>query len=566
MITYPPGPITPYGAQRLLDGKEPHISYVSYDDSAVFHLMGPMSPVAGVQDGVTITRDSIKGLIAPWQTLDQAGANQDGVTFNDAVYQPAEIDMVVEAHGVSPDRTRTVVRDWVSSWDAHKQGELHVFTPEQGLWWAPVRWLKAPMDSLMRAQSNRQRFVWTARIDDAFWRSFDSVSSFGFTYNAMTDTFSVGSPTSTNLGANWPLHYTGDGGGYIHAYDGQARWVDDVNNIFFTNTREVVAGPYKNFSTLTDAQVVNIVLGTFPEISLPESAYNDIWGRMGRNPDGTWNGDGVRARFGVGYVELARFNNFVKTVMFARPLLIGPVMGEKWTLVCGFEGDPRLFKILRNGAEVISHKEEGTGSNLGSSYRGVGFGMLAAAALITQATPASVRKISAGVNSTVSQDGYVPVTNCGDVDSWPRYLLYGPGMFRLGNGPGSAEFVEFGPLLDGQVVLIETEPRRRSVVDLTPTVLPAQDLNPFQQLIKGLVTFATNNNVPPLLEQFESQFGILPPQGNLYSYLNGRFSKPVPAKSPGAPPATSQIYVRIDGGNASSKIVAALTPRRRWPL
>ncbi len=568
MISYPPGELTPNGARRLLEGKEPHISYVSYDDSAVFHLMGPMAPAAGVQEGVTIGRESIKGLIPNWKLLDQAGANQDGVTFNDAIYEAAEIDMVVEAQGVTPAGTRKVIRDWVAAWDSKQQGELHVFTPEQGLWWAPVRWLKAPGEALMRAQANRQRFIWSARIDDAFWRSYDSVGVFEFAYEDMTETFNftAGSLTATTLGTNWPLRYDQPPNadrGNIYADGSQARWRDGT--AYFS--REVVAGPYKDFSTDTDNQVINIVLGTIPEVSLPKSAFNDIWGRMGRNTDGTWNGNGIRARFGFGYVSLHRFNNFGPTLLAERFLVIPPLLGDKWTLLCGFEGDTRLFKVLRNGFDTLAFKEEGTGSVLNSTHRGIGFGMSAALAILTQATPASVRKISSGDNSTVSQSGYASLTNTGDVEAWPRYLLYGPGMFNIGNGPDSSDTVQFGPLLDGQIVLIETEPRRRSVVDLTPdTVSTAQELNVFQQLIKALVSFASNNNVPPLLQQFESLFGILPPQGNLYSYLTGRFTKAVPAKSPGSEPTTSQIFIKIDDGNANSKVVAALTPRRRWPL
>lgn len=567
MTSYPSGEVTPNQFRRLVEGKEPLITYVSYDGSVVWHIMGPLSPIIGVQEGITVTRESIKGLIAPWQTLDQAGANQDGVTFNDAVYMPAEIDMVVEAHGLDPFSTRQVIRDWVASWDAHQQGQLFVFTRDNGMWWAPVRWLKAPTDALMRAQSNRQRFVWTCRIDDAFWRSsYDSVSSNRPDYADMTDTFDESPTTLSGLGPKWPLRYTGDGGGFIYNNGTQAAWKDDPLVTFNTASREVVAGPYKDFYTGTNNQVVSMVYGTIPEISLPTGAFNDLWGRMGRNSNGTWNGYGVRARIGVGYIELASFNNFNKNLMASRPLILPPVFGEKFTLVCGFEGDTRLFKILRNGIEVLSHKEDANISSLGSSYRGIGFGMYAAGALITQATPGSVRKISAGDNSEVTQSSHVALSNDGDVEAWPRYLLYGPGTFKIGNGPNSTDMVEFGPLLKDQVVLIETEPRRRAVVDLSPSAPAEQDLSLFQRLIKALVTFASGNNVPPLLQQFESIFGILPPQGNLYQYLNGRFTQPIPAKTPGGARTTSFIPVEIVGANASSKIVAAITPRRRWPL
>lgn len=568
-VSYPPGEITPAGARRLLEAQEPHITYIDPDGTTIFHLSGPFAPVPGVQDGVTITEESLRGLMPTWRMLDQVGANQDGATFQDAVYSPAEIDMMVEAHGSTPAATRQVVRDWVAAWDAHRRGELHVFTPEQGLWWAPVRWLKAPTDAMMPSQSRRQRFLWTARIDDAFWRSYDSISTFGFEYTAMTDTFNytAGSAAATSLGDDWPLYYSGSGGGYLSSNGSQARWIDDPDDPFTTASRQVVAGPYADFNTVSDIQVVSIVLGSIPEISFPQTAFNDLWARMGRNPDGTWNGYGVRARIGFGYIGLSRFNNFTETVMFSRPLILPPLLGEKFTLVAGYEGDTRLFKVLRNGFPILSHKESGTGSALGASYRGIGFGMFAAGALITQATPATVRKISAGTNSEVAQEGWLTLTNTGDVESWPRFLLYGPGYFSIGNGPDASDHVEFGPLLPGQVVLIETEPRLRSVVDLTPdTVNTSQQLNPFQQFIKALVTFATNNNVPPLLEQFQSLFGILPPQGNLYSYLTGRFTRAVPPKPVGAAPSTSRIYVKIDDGNADSAVVGALTPRRRWPL
>lgn len=568
MISYPSGEITPNQFRRLIEGDEPFIAYRSWDGAATFHIMGPLAPIAGVQDGVTINADSIRGFIAPWQTLDQAGHNQDGVTFNDAVFGPAELDFVVEAHGNTVQSTRQVIRDWVSSWNPKATGEMSVFTRENGMWWADVRWLKAPTDALMRAQSRRQRFVWTARVDDAFWKSYDSVGYFGFSYDSMTDTFDYS--TSSGLGTMWPLKYFGTGGGSIYATGTQAAWRDQEG--FGTSSREVVCGPYKNFYTTGNTNVVSMVLGTIPEISLPTGAFNDLWGRMGRNSDGTWNGYGIRARVGPGYVELARFNGFdnggnpIKNVLTSRLLILPPIFGDKFTLVCGVEGDERLFRVLRNDITILEHKEVGTGSAIGPSYRGIGFGMYAAGALITQATPANIRKVSAGDNSTVSQGAFVPLTNVGDVETWPRYLLYGPGKFYIGNGPFTDDVVEFGPLKAGQVVLLETEPRRRSVVDVSPTAAPAQVLNPVQALIKALVTFATNNNVPPLLEQFESLFGILPPQAPLYSLLNGRFTKPIPPKPAGTYGVMTPISIRIDDGNAQSKVVAAITPRRKWPL
>ncbi len=341
-IVYPAGELTPNQERRLAEGIEPHLFYTSPDGYATWHLMGPRSPIPGVQEGITITTESIKNLMPTWQTLDLVGANQDGATFVDAVYEPTEIDMMVDAHGLTAASTRQVIRNWIGSWDVKRTGKLSMEVDDNGVWTADVRWLKTPTEALMRATARRQRFLWTCRIDDSFWYAPDSVS------------------TRTTTGT-----------------------------LAFTNT--------------------------------------------------------------------------------------------------------------------------------------------------------------------------------GDQGAWPRYLLYGPGTFSIGNGAGSTDLVEFGPLLAGQVVLLETEPRRRSIVDVSPAELPPQNLTPFQQFLTALITFATNNNVPPLLEQFASLFGIQPPQGNLYSYLDGRFTNPIPAQ-PLSGPQTSSVTVQIAGGGTGTKIIGAITPRRRWPL
>lgn len=561
MITYPAGKITRYGEQLLLNGDEPSLTYQSPDGGAVFHLMGPFAPIPGVQEGVIVTSESIKGMIPSWSMLDQQGANQPGVTFNDAVYDPAEIDMVVEAHGNTIAGARKVVRDWISSWDAHKQGELAWFTKEQGLWWAPVRWMRAPTEQLARSNSCKQRFLWTARIDDAFWRSYDSVSTFRFDYNTIIDEFKTADPD--DLGTNYHLTYSGEGGGYLYVSGGSARWKDDPGDPVTTSGRTVVAKRL-GFNTSTDNQVVELELGSIPEVTWPNGAFNDVWGRMGETA-GEWNGTGIRARVGWGLVRLTAFVNHEVVWNRQIPMVIPPLRSDRFTLVCGYEGNPRMFKILRNGFEILSYKENGTASQIGSAYRGAGFGMRAGAALLTQATPATVWWWKAGVNTTVSQSGYVQLANIGDQPGWHRFLVYGPGDFSIANGPDSTEFIKFGRLEDGQIALLNTEPRIRGVVDLSPSS-PGQSLSGFQQFIKRLVSFATNNNVPPLLRQFESEFGILPPQGALYPLLKGRFTNPIPPKSPSAPAVTHNIAVRIDNGNANSKIVAALTPLRRWPI
>lgn len=176
--------------------------------------------------------------------------------------------------------------------------------------------------------------------------------------------------------------------------------------------------------------------------------------------------------------------------------------------------------------------------------------------------------------------GWCPLTNLGTRPGWPRFLCIAGDQdgakFTLGNGAvptttgtisNSGSPITFGPLKAGQIAAIYTNPRLRSVVDLSPTQ-PAQSLTEFQQLIQTMVNSAVGNYpVPPELQALESVFGILPPQGPMYSLLNGRFTylSQLPAKQDGYPPQTTQIPVSISNGNSNTKIVAAVTPYRTWP-
>jgi hypothetical protein len=170
--------------------------------------------------------------------------------------------------------------------------------------------------------------------------------------------------------------------------------------------------------------------------------------------------------------------------------------------------------------------------------------------------------------------GFCPLTNFGTRRPFPRFLVTGPGTFSFGQGAvptqqGSISTapITFGPLLAGQKALIYTEPRIRSVVDLSPNQ-PAQLLSAFQSLIQTWVNSSVGQApVPPSLTALESAFGILPPQGPLYSLLKGRFTSAsaLPPKLDGFPAVTQWIPVSITGGSPASQIVAAATPLRTWP-
>jgi hypothetical protein len=563
---YPANPITPHGSYWFLSGKKPMMTYQSYDGTSVFHLMGGMAIPDMVNAPESIRIMEMSGLIPPWQPIEQKGATQDGVSFIDALYDPIDGDMTVEARGKTPARTAALIRDWIAAWDAKQPGELSFFDQYAGRWWAPVRWTRNPVDKLMGKKFTRQTFTWPFKSHDAFWRSYDNVDSFAFAYQDFTDIFDDDTEAAGNLGPDWPLRYDEPGGGFLYSDGSSARWKDDPDDWLITETREVVAGPRRDFSTAGDNQVVTMVMGTLQEWSLPEGAANDVWVRMGRNPDGTWDGNGVRLRMENNILKLSRFNDFIQTVMRHRIILIPPIFGEKFTLVAGYDGDPRLFKVQRNGVEIMSFKESGTGSMLGPDYRGVGFGMQAGAAVVTQATPAAVKQISAGDNSTQTQSGMLRRVNMGDQPMWDRYTLHGPGTFYIGSGPSSTDMVKFGQLERGQVVQLRADPRKRGVVDLTSVPPSPQQLNWWQKALDDLLSFASGNNASPLEEEIKSLFGIKPPQGNLYSLLDGRFARPTPPKPVAGRVKAYNVLVEVVNGDADTRIVAAGTPLRRWPL
>lgn len=165
-----------------------------------------------------------------------------------------------------------------------------------------------------------------------------------------------------------------------------------------------------------------------------------------------------------------------------------------------------------------------------------------------------------------SASGWLPLCNRGHRDEYPVYVAYGPfTLLSIANGPGDTTPITFGPLLANQVVILNTDQRLPLVVDLSRTAVASAPTAQSQNLLAQLLSFVTNNNAAPLLAQWESEFGILPPQTTLEALVTGRFTNPVPAKPIGAPPVTSNIAVSVTGATSATRIVATLVPSRRWP-
>lgn len=555
---WPPGPVTPYGIDLVTEGVEPIVRFTTGNKQVSFDVNGGGAPHPGVQPGMLL-KDGIKGLHPKFSHLDQKGAHQDGVTNRDTVYDEGEFDMTVIAQARDAVTERRLVNDWIEMWDPKKTPTMTFVTPDMGEWWCYPRLHRASPEGLQKLmfRNGNAQFTWSIRNDDAFFQSHPSVSEFYFSYRSQRDAFRRDSPAG--LGADWDQKYTTGAG--TCGTDGQmCRWFDSG-----TGERTVV-NRYKPGVTATDNQVITIKLGGLAEFPFPDATFNDIWGRM--NTTGDPGTTGIRARIGSGWIRLSGWVAGTEVWVWERPLIVAPFWNEEWSLVCGTPTNAREFRVLRNGFPVLKFIEPGTLTSIGAAFRSTGFGMKAGAGISgfnPQVSPAPLWEWSSGDNATVTQSGFLPLTNIGTEDGWPRITAYGPGLFRFGNGPGSTDMIEFGPLLEGQIAQITTLPRLRGVVDLSPDQ-PEQDLDEYQDIMKRLISLATNGNVPPLLEWFESQFGIRPPQGMLYSYLNGRFNRPWPGKEAGMLPVTGRMAVEIKDGNANSRVIAAITPRRRWPV
>ena len=657
MESFPPTPVTKYGIELLKEGIEPNITYVSPDGEMAFYLNGGLAPWPGVTEGVVLA-EGFEGLHPIFNHLDHRGARQDGASWVDTVYDPAEIQFDVICTARTPENLRKVIRKWFAAWDPQQTGLLSWTTPDGGEWWCYPRLFRSPPNKTERtyARSKQQTFSWSIRNDDAFWRSHDSVSQFEFGYESALDEFNR--DDSGDLGPNWDQTYSGAGSGVCETDDGKAVWTrsgtderEVVNRWLGANEVQTVTvhgspttwtltydgqttgdisdpasagdvqtalealsniapgdvsvtgssgGPYdveftgslaqQNLpkmsgsasglltwvtvgksvdgsapTTDTDNQVVTARLGDFFEFPLGQGAAFDLWGRL--DTAGT---TGVRVRIGGGGlgigdgITLSAFNGGVETELKSRALVPPSVWRETWKLVCGTSTDSRQFKVLRNGITVLQYKDTAAVTALGASYRGGGFGMKAGSGGSNQKVPPTARKWSMGDNAEITQSGHLKLTNFGDQEAFPDLVVYGPGTFFFGDGPGTEPTIEFGPLFDNQVALIKTHPGKRSVYDIS--MEPSEtDTSRFRNFLQRLVTLAFNKNIDKLVDWFESTFGVTPQQGVLYSLLKGRWSHGVPPRGLTELPTTSEIAVKIVNGSADSKVIAALTPLRRWP-
>ena len=569
-VRYPANAVLPQGAYHYIKGTHPRVRLTAFDGSVIFEMMGGGSIADKyASPECVLLGDAPKGVAGAWKFADQQGANEDGVTFLFAVNEAMETTLPLRLVGRDPVHLRQVRQALLGSVDKTKLSRLSWFTQELGYWWGDVRHARPSVDGYDIGKLRSVKLDLHLRVDGGSWRTFDHVDEFRIAYDAMKETFDVDTVEDKNLGGMWPLYFTGPGGGYPYALRGAMRWRDDTTRTFFTEPRQFVAGPYRDFQTATDNQVISIVFDSLQEWG----ASNDIWGRQGRTSSGLWNGYGVRARITGNWIEIAAFNNFRKTIIAQgyASVLWPPVAGVRYRLECGGldkDGNfnSRIFRVRRGGATIFTAKDKAGVSALGAAFRGAGFGGQAAGALITQGTPASLREVSAGDLTSTPQSGYLSRINVGDQDMHDRYTLYGPGIFEIASGPGASQTVKIGPLLPNQIVQIRTDGTKRRIIDLTSVPPTADELLEYKKALDELDSYAPIKNIGPTREANASEFGVVPPQGNLHRIIDGWFTNPIPAKSPGRKAQEYRVAVTITDGNADSRVIAAGTPLRKLPV
>lgn len=466
MPTYPSGTVLPAGAIEMLQGTDPNVRYTDPTGTFKFRILGGEAVWPGIQDGVVCT-EWPRNMSPPFKHLDLQAAQQDGVTWTATVYDATEVILPLEAHGTTPQGISKVVSEWIGSWDPKKPGLLEYFTLDRGYWYCNPRLSKVWQDQIKLSPRRhlRQKMAHAFRIDNAFWSSIPSTSTFA----GLGDAEQAISIQNGATGGTFKLAFKG-----------------------------IPTGDIPRTATSSAMQIALEALSSIGSGNLV------VTGSAG----GPWTVTFVAALGGSTQPDIT-----VKSV----------------SLSGGFFPYVHVETSLHGG----------------------------------------------------TANGFIPLTNIGDQDAWPAYLCYGPGIFGFGNGPSSTSMITLGtaddPILAGQIVLVTTMPRLRSVVDLTPN-LPPQHLTPAQDFLEQLINLISGvsgtltvgetgspDSIPPLLQWFESLFGIAPPQGNLYALLNGRFTKAIPGVPQPFMAKESYIPVSIAGGTTASKIVASIVPQRRWP-
>ena len=116
----------------------------------------------------------------------------------------------------------------------------------------------------------------------------------------MSDDFATDYTTRKDLGPDWPIYYEGPGGG--SSTPARVRLAGRTTRSGFCSPRGAPRLPDRSGMSRPTPTTRSTRSPSAHSRSL--RWCNDIWLRMGRNPDGSWNGFGVRRASAYLTVEL----------------------------------------------------------------------------------------------------------------------------------------------------------------------------------------------------------------------------------------------------------------------
>lgn len=374
------------------------------------------------------------------------------------------------------------------------------------------------------------------------------------------------------LGTLWTTLTSGIGGGTLQQVNGLATFVPNPSSPVGAGGQTITAIP--SITLPTSYQIASVQLGSFPELgTFPQNALATLWTNVSGVTTSIANG--IRVAISNTQATITAVQGGVNTLLHTIGLPSLPTLGDIFTIISGDiqSGLNNLFTLLHNGVAFFHGLLNNVGSILSQTGQQVAMGIQAGQSTLIQALPPGLQNFLGVAQpappAAVATTGFIGRTNAGDQPMFDTYTCYGPGTFVFADGPGATANVQFGPLLPGQIAQLNTDPRKRGVTDLTPpgaspVVAPSSAA---AAALAQFLSWATANNIPPLLRAIESRLGVQPPQGPLYALLQGRWSDnaAIPPRSAAGTITQYKVAVGISGGDATSQIICAGTPLRRYP-
>jgi hypothetical protein len=172
---------------------------------------------------------------------------------------------------------------------------------------------------------------------------------------------------SNTIGGSYTSTFSGAGAGTLAGRMG----LDGRGNLMWKPLGALAGSQISRYNTAldTDKCVIKVILASSPQTYLFDAAYTYICWRMN-----TARTIYTRLRIGFGEIRLQVVNSGTATTI-GTPWIGNPRGGQEIEIESGDPTEPRKYVVKLAGTEIINAEDTGDVGQVGSSYRGVGFGM-----------------------------------------------------------------------------------------------------------------------------------------------------------------------------------------------